>query len=180
MRRCSAGYSWWPINWPAKTAARTASIHHQQRACRRAGSCPPAHIVGGPDGRPDAQAGLRKVMGSLSIWHWLIVLVARNDMILFIIWGKEGGQYRLSRLSELQDWRSVVRQSAQIGGVELAQALWGEKDSGYHVNAFEYQTVHNHFVLNSVSVDGLKYFDQKRHTNVCVICQTRACSTIYQ
>ena len=77
------------------------------------------------------------------------------------LWDKEGGRvayhgYQSFRAGE------VDAETAHKIGVELAQALWGDRFEvvvATHLNTGHY---HNHFCLNSVSFsDGYKYHDTK-------------------
>ena len=88
---------------------------------------------------------------------------ARNDMILTKrIWGKEGGNIAYHGYQSFKTGEVSADKAHQIG-VELAQALWGDRFEVIVSTHLNTKTVHNHFVLNSVSfVDGLKYYDQKK------------------
>lgn len=88
---------------------------------------------------------------------------ARTDMILTKrIWGKEGGNIAYHGYQSFKTGEVSADKAHQIG-IELAQALWGDRFEVIVSTHLNTKTVHNHFVLNSVSfVDGLKYYDQKK------------------
>ncbi len=88
---------------------------------------------------------------------------ARHDMIATKRqWNKEGGIIAYHGYQSFKTGE-VSPDDAHRIGIELAKRLWGNRFEvlvSTHINT---RTVHNHFVINSVSfADGKRYYDNKQ------------------
>lgn len=77
------------------------------------------------------------------------------------VWGKEGGIICFHGYQSFAPGE-VSPEVAHMIGIELAKRLWGDRFEVLVTTHLNTNSIHNHFVLNSVSfVDGLRYYDQK-------------------
>lgn len=88
---------------------------------------------------------------------------ARHDMITTKRqWSKEGGIIAYHGYQSFLTGE-VAPDDAHRIGVELAKRLWGDRFEVIVSTHLNTRTVHNHFVINSVSfVDGKRYYDNKQ------------------
>lgn len=76
-------------------------------------------------------------------------------------WGKEGGIVAYHAYQSFAAGEITPAQAHQIG-IELAQKLWGDRFEVVVATHLNTGNLHNHFVVNSVSLmDGKRYYDNK-------------------